>query len=348
MNLEVREIRSFEDLMKLAPRWRDLLPNSGEDDVFLRPEWIGSWWKNWGDQHKMCSLVVLRNGEVVGIAPMMLSPRGRVMRWTKMQFLATGPSDHLGVISQNQDPDVLEAIWRHVQGMKCWDVLELRELWKPAPTYASFMRFFPNFECVRGTSPYVDLSVGEEQYFNFVPGVKKHQRRYWKKLRKSYDVEYREYYPPEDLRPRLEELKHINMKRWEGEGTSPFILPRMERFLSTMVGEPAASLGLTFRGLYSGDQVIALNLGFVHRKRYLYYISGHDSKFAHYSPGSVLRSKILGECLNQGFDELDFLRGPENHKLQYNAKDRGLISVRLIRPGIVRGVEASLREGDFH
>ena len=347
MNLEVREIRSFEELMKLAPRWLDLLTKSGEDDVFLRPEWIGSWWRIWGDQHEMCSLMVLRDGEVVGIAPLMLTPRGRVKRWTKMQFLATGPSDHLGVISQDQDPDVLDAIWKHVQGMRCWDVLELRELWESAPTYASFKRAFPDFESVRGTSLYIDLTVGEEGYFNSVPGVERHQRRYWNKLRKDRDVEYREFYATEDLRPRLEELKRINMKRWEGEGSSPFMLPRMGRFLSMVVGEQAASLGVTFKGLYSRDQVIALNLGFIHGKRYLYYIPGYDSDLAHYSPGSVLRGKILAECLNRNFKELDFLRGTEKHKLQYNAKDRGLISVRVIRPGIVRGVEARLREGDF-
>jgi CelD/BcsL family acetyltransferase involved in cellulose biosynthesis len=347
MNLEVREVRSFEELIELAPRWLELLPGSGEDDVFLRPEWITSWWRVWGDQHRMCSILVLRDDEVVGIAPFMLSTRGRVKHWTKLQFLATGPTDHLGVIAEDQDPEVLEAIWRHVQGMKCWDMLELRELWGSAPTFASFKGFFPDFEFVRGTSLFVDLSHGREHYFDSVPGIEKHKRRYWKKLRKDLDVEYRDYHATEDLRPRLEELRRINLKRWEGEGSSPFEQPRMGHFLEMIVGEHANPLGVTFKGLYSGEKVIALNLGFEYGKKYLYYIPGYNSEFADYSPGSVLRATILEDCLNRNFDELDFLRGTEKHKFQYNAKDRGLISVRITRSGIVRGVEARLREGDF-
>jgi CelD/BcsL family acetyltransferase involved in cellulose biosynthesis len=347
MNLEVMEIRSLDELMELAPRWLELLPNSGEDDLFLRPEWMASWWKIWGDQHRMCSIIVLRGEEVVGIAPLMLSTRGRVKRWTKLQFMATGPTDHLGFIVKNQDPEVLDAIWRHVHGMRCWDMLELRELWETAPTFISFKKFFKEFESVKGTSLYVDLSVGREDYYNSVPGIQKHLKRYWKKLKTDLNVDYREYDATEDLRPRLEELRRINMKRWEGEGSSPFMEPRMRRFLEMVVGEHASSLGITFKGLYSGDKVIALNLGYEYGRRYLYYIPGYNSEFASYSPGSVLRAMILEECLNRDFIELDFLRGTEKHKFQYNAKDRRLISVRIIRPGIVRSVEARLREGDF-
>lgn len=347
MSLVVKEVRSFEELAELAPRWSELLPNSGEDDVFLRPEWMMSWWKVWGDRHKLCTLSVLMDGEVVGIAPLILTPRGKVKRWTKLQFLATGPSDHLGVISKNGDPEVLGAIWRYVQGMQDWDVLELRELWEYAPTFASFKRAFRDFEMNKGVSLYVDLSIGEEKFYKSLPGVVKHERRYWHKMRKDLDVEFREFTATQDLALRLEELKYVNLKRWEGEGTSPFAHPRMERFLSMVAVECAESLGSTFKGLYSGDRAIACSLGFVHGRRYLYYIPGYDSDFSKYSPGSVLRGKILEECLSNGFAELDLLRGSEKHKFQYNAKDRGLISVRVIRSGVIRGVEARLREGDF-
>ena len=347
MSLEVNEVHSLRDLMELAPRWRELLPNSGEDDVFLRPEWMESWWRVWGDQHQMCSLVVRRDGNVVGIAPLMLSPRGRVRRWTKMQFLATGPSDRLGIIAKDQDPEVLEAVWRHVKGMSCWDVLELRELWEKAPTYNSIKKAFPDLESLREKSLYVDITVGHDNYFMSVPGIEKNLKRYWKKLRKDLDIEYREFYANENLLPRLEELKRINMKRWEGEGSSPFASPAMERFLSIVVEEHAGDLCLTFKGLYSGDRVVALNLGFLHGRRYLYYIPGYDLELAQYSPGSVLRAKILEECMNRGYSELDFLRGKEKHKYQYNAQDRGLVSVRVIRSGMVKGMEARLREGEF-
>jgi CelD/BcsL family acetyltransferase involved in cellulose biosynthesis len=347
MSLEVREIGSFDELMGFAPRWREILTSSGEDDVFLSPEWIRCWWKAWGDLHGICSIVVLRNGELVGLAPLMLSSRGRVKRWTKLQFLATGPSDHLGVISKDDDPEVLDAIWRHVKGMSSWDVLELRELWASAPTLSSFQRHFPEFESAKGVSLYADLSIGEEAYYASSPQIEKHRKRYWKKLVREQGAEYREFRPGADLLPQLDELKRLNLKRWKDEGTSPFASQRMVDFLSYVVGEDPGKLGVTFKGIHIEDKVIALNLGFEYRKRYLYYIPGYDEEYARYSPGSVLRAKILEACLEQRFDQLDFLRGSEQHKMQFNAKDRGLMSVRVVRSGVVRSFEAKLREGDF-
>jgi CelD/BcsL family acetyltransferase involved in cellulose biosynthesis len=347
MSLEVREIGSFDELMSLTSRWREILANSAEDDVFLCPEWIKCWWKAWGDLHKVCSIMVLRDGELVGLAPLMLSSRGRVKSWTKLQFLATGPSDHLGVIAKDDDPEVLDVIWQYVKEMSSWDVLELRELWASAPTFSSFKSHFPEFESVKGVSLYADLAIGEEAYYASSPQIEKHRKRYWKKLVREHGAQYREFRSGADLLTQLQELKRLNMKRWQDEGTSPFASPRMANFLTYVVGENPGAMGVTFKGIHIEDRVIASNLGFEYGKRYLYYIPGYDEEYARYSPGSVLRAKILEACLENRFDQLDFLRGSEQHKMQFNAKDRGLMSVRVVRSGVVRSLEARLREGDF-
>ncbi len=202
MVLEVKEISSIEKLIELTPAWLDLLPDSGEDDVFLRPEWMETWWKVWGGQHRLRALEILRDGRTVGIAPFMLSPRGKVKRWRKLQFIATGPSDHLGVIAERGDEEVLQAVWEHVRGMKEWDVFEMRELWTSSPTYRSFQRCWPDHEMVKGVSPFVELSMGIEKFMQKTPSVSKHlEGRYWNKLSREFNVEYLRFTPPRTSAP---------------------------------------------------------------------------------------------------------------------------------------------------
>jgi len=82
------------------------------------------------------------------------------MRWKKLQYIATGLSDHLGRIAKDANPQIHEAMWNHIMSIKEWDLLELRDIWECAPTFQCVRSAFPEGEYGRGASPILDISKG--------------------------------------------------------------------------------------------------------------------------------------------------------------------------------------------
>src|SRR5574340_1310457 len=64
-------IRDFKAFAALKDEWNRLLSESANDTVFLRHEWLSSWWLSYGGKAEM-NVLVLREGErLAAAAPLM-------------------------------------------------------------------------------------------------------------------------------------------------------------------------------------------------------------------------------------------------------------------------------------
>jgi len=347
MAQEVTEIRTPDGMSEMEDEWNGLLADSEENDLFLTSGWMTNWWSNFGSSHELRLIALREDGKLIALAPFILSKRGRVLGWSKLQFLATGPSDHLGIIVRRGHDSAYAAIFKRIEQWKDWDVLELRELWEHGPTLSHLRSAYPTGEMARGASPFVNVSQG---YAAFMASLHKNTRhnlvRYWNKMERELHCRFEVGCGPGEAKRCLPLLKELSLRRWDDEGTSPFSQPGVYDFLESSLGQATGERAL-FHGIWIEDRPIALVLGFRYLDRYLYYIPAYDPAFANFSPGFVLHSKIIQDCTARGITEVDFLRGAENHKFRFNATDRGLVHFRYIRDGPLRRVEAKAREGRF-
>ncbi len=105
MSLDIEEIRTFSKLRSIQTEWNNILRGSGEDEIFLTQPWLMSWWRTYGEGRGMMVLTVEEDGELIGYAPLMITSRGTVLPWRKVEFIGSGPSDRSGIVAKNGGPD---------------------------------------------------------------------------------------------------------------------------------------------------------------------------------------------------------------------------------------------------
>jgi CelD/BcsL family acetyltransferase involved in cellulose biosynthesis len=81
----------------------------------------------------------------------------------------------------------------------------------------------------------------------------------------------------------------------------------------------------------AGERVVAVFYGFAHHDTVYYYLSGYDPALEKLSIGTVIVAHAIEQAVRSGVKTFDFLRGAEDYKYAWGAKDRLNQRRRLIR-----------------
>src|SRR5687767_5531930 len=92
--LEVDELVSMADLVRLRPEWDRLFEDGARATPFQAPEWLLPWLAHFGADG-LWTLVARRGGRLVGVAPLRVEdrPDGRVVT-----FAGRGITDYTGFL----------------------------------------------------------------------------------------------------------------------------------------------------------------------------------------------------------------------------------------------------------
>jgi CelD/BcsL family acetyltransferase involved in cellulose biosynthesis len=346
MTLEIEEVRSLDRVADLSSDWKRVLETSGEDRIFLRPSWLMSWWKCFGDAHELLVLRVTEDNRSVGFAPLMTTTRGKVSRWRKLEFIGSGPSDRNGILAIEGRPDVHREVWDHLRSRDDWDVVELRDLKVGSPTEANVRPYFPGAEYVSSSSPHIVLEGSYDDYWtNLSRKMRSNLGRCWRRLQDEGTV-FRSMRTPEEVEEAVTTLKELSDARWDIANVLK--TPGMTGFVSRASLEMAKEGAVVFHTLEKKGRPIAVTMGFEDEERYLYYLSGFDPESAALSPGGVLLSRIIEEAIRRGKREVDLLRGTEPYKYRFNAVDQEHVHFRTVNRGIIRSANYALREAPLN
>lgn len=138
---------------------------------------------------------------------------------------------------------------------------------------------------------------------------------------------------PRAIQRALEHLFRLhNLRRAQKAGTGIFESSRIRTFHLRAAGALAAEGVARVYLLRSGDAVLAALYGFeagtAPARRFLYFQSGFDPAVTPLSPGTVLLSAVIEDCMARGLQRFDFLRGEEPYKFRWTCE--GHASVRLL------------------
>ncbi len=342
MVLETDEVDSFPKLLTFEERWNELLDSSKEDGFFLSLPWLKNWWEVFGADYRLKCVTVREQGEVVGIAPLAIATRGRFLHWRKLLFLGTGPSDRCGIVAKDDRQDIHQAVWNYLKEQEDWDVIELRDMVSLNPTFQNVQLAFPAAESISSKSPYIDVSCGYKPY---LAELSKNMRYNLGRSRRKIEAAGGQFITRkgnEECEEGIAMLKELSNARWESANVLK--LPKMMDFAEKISKIRNEAGGTVFHSIDVHGKPIAIAMGFEDKNRYMYYLSGFDPEYAKMSPGYVLISEIIHENCQKGIKEVDMLRGTEDYKYRFNAVDRTQITMRVVNEGLMRGVEARLRE----
>jgi CelD/BcsL family acetyltransferase involved in cellulose biosynthesis len=80
----------------------------------------------------------------------------------------------------------------------------------------------------------------------------------------------------------------------------------------------------------NGEAIAAL-YGFETRQRFYYFQSGWNPQWSRLSPGTVMLSMVVEDCIARGLHQFEFLRGTEEYKARWTDKVRPTLDVLAAR-----------------
>ncbi len=340
MTIEVKELEGIGGLLARAETYLRTMATCDDDSVFLRPEWLAAWWKEFGEGRSLTVLEARDGDGETGYATFMSSRLGSLMRVKKLEFLAAGPSDTLGIVSEHCQDRLYDAILRTVRDGD-WDLIELRDVREGGSTAKAIRRAFPHAEVTRDKVPYVAVRSNFDEYLHLLSQNARHNLvRSERRNREELGAHVIRIDSPEALGAALERLLRLNELRFASKGEETVFGESAKRFTRDAVARLGTSGIPVIHSLEVRGEPVSMCLGFEYRNRYLYYASGLDPEYSRFAPGRYLLSKVIQEAHERKLAEVDLLRGSEEYKYHLGAVDRYNVTFRVRRSSL-KGILAS-------
>lgn len=356
--MNVVEITKTDDLMRLVPVWNKALQSSGSGNVHSTFEWLSTWWKHFGQDKKLLVILVKESDRVVGIAPLMIEsiPRIRgLMPHRTIRFLGEGPSDYADFIINGDRGQVIGLILDHLQKISNrWDEIDLAEIREDSPNVATLMdealernlkpQIIPGVN-----SCYLPLDQDWGTYFSSLG--KRHKaainRTIRKATREKGDLEFVRKHPSEDLDYLMNKIGEIHRQRSQVKGRNS-LFETKEAFVREIVSSFAEQGQTDLSILKIGGKVAAYSLGFDYQKVVYIWNVAFDPAYKSFAPGLLTFRFLIEDCMNNGYQEFDFMRGEEPYKEEWTKLTRRNYRITMTNPAfrsrVLRGL---LRLGEL-
>lgn len=342
-NLLVTVIEDARRIAHLQGEWRELLAESEADCLFLTPEWLMTWWEQFGANRKLTLITLRRHSRLLGIAPLFTGTKrfGGLIPNPSLEFLATGVigSDYLDVIiRRGHEAEVSRSLSEYVRRQGA--VLTLSHLPYDRPSIDGCLAELAQAgwtvsRRVIETCPYIDLrghtwdsylgSLGSNHRYNF------HRRL--KNLHKQGTLVFDQVEKEDQRRDALESLLALHNRRWDERGGSEAMQSGRELAFHEAFSRIALERGwLRLFTLRLDGRPIGALYGFRYGRTFYFYQSGFDPEFRQQSVGLVTMGLAIKQALAEGAEEYDFLHGTESYKFLWTTTSRDLARVQLFPP----------------
>ncbi len=307
-------ITSSDDLLSLSPAWEALWRRSPEATPFQSPQWLLPWLRHYGTGGELTTIVTRDGDGLTSIAPLYVL---REDDESLGMLLGTGISDYLDVLGDASA--ALDAL----PGVDCqmWDLQQLR----PSSTLLSATipdRFADNIE-EQEPCPVLSLEgAGAELESLLSTHVRKKLRYYRRSLARLGDVRV-EAANDSNLDELLEALYALHAARWRRRNL-PGVLadPAAQQFHREVARGFLRAGALRMYATRVNERIVAIFYGFAHGSTVYYYLSGYDPELEKLSIGTLIVAHAIEHAVHEGATSFDFLRGAEDYKYVWGAKDR--------------------------
>jgi CelD/BcsL family acetyltransferase involved in cellulose biosynthesis len=297
----------------------------------MTPEWLGSWWRAYGEGRTLAGLIFMDGRQrVAGIAPLYREERTSFpfrLRSVRMVGAGSGDSAALDfIIKPGAGKVVARAFLQWLSSRKTsWDVCSLETLAPASETRRCLLaalehQRWPNMS-TRSTHSFVDLpATGESYVQSLAPEFRPLLTRYAKRLETRYQVQIFRCDSLHDLASSLETLFALHQLRWTQRGQpGAFANPQRSSFYYHVADAFLRQGWLEFWLLALDGEIAAAQFCFRYRDTAYLLQEGFNPKYAADKVGYVLRAHVLQEMIRTGARRYDFLGGDDQHKLEFGA-----------------------------
>ncbi len=343
----------------LEPVWSELARESPYGSFFLTAEWTGVWLAVWGRHLNPQILVFRADGVPVAICLLVQKTEYRGPFAIRRIYLNTSGEDaaESAYIEFNNllcragwEQPVGAALAAHIAALP-WDEVALNGFCDGVPLEALMRGLDGTRRVVQAlSSPYVDLRELRENGWEFVESLgsttRKHLRQnlrhYVKRGGKLTTVGA----PPggQDVAGEIfDELIRLHQRAWTNRGEpGVFSAPRFVEFHRELIRSLLPLGYVQLLRVSAGEETVGVVYNFVYRGKVCFYQSGFNyADDKRLSPGTVTLACAIEHCVQEGWNEYDFLAGESQYKKVLATKSRQLHWIVLQRPTLkLRGLQA--------
>ena len=342
MHLET--VRSVEEFAQLGTEWNGLLECCSASHVpFLRHEYLLTWWNTLGGgewQDAELNIVTAREntGELIGIAPLFFT-RNLENKPSYMLIGSIEISDYLDFLVRASELDQFISKLLHYLckgSTHTWNVLDLYNLPEDSPTLPALkssaeMRGLNYVQENLKPCPYIPLPNDWETYLASIKKKQRHEIR--RKTRRLEDnPQSVRWYIVQDkgyLDHEIEDLFSLMSQDPEKEA---FLTDVMRQQMRTSIHAAFDAGWLQLAFLEVSGVKTAAYLNFDYADQLWVYNSGMDFEYRSLSPGWVLLGYLIKWAIENGRQELDFMRGDEDYKYRFGGINRFVTRACVVKP----------------
>lgn len=267
-----------------------------------------------------------RGSELVAVWPLMIA--GGSVGLRRLENLGEPHSQYCNIICRT-DVDmeaVLAVLVADLTGGDSCDVA----VFKPVPAESGLgraLQHFPDIRGYRNEASVLDLSLyaSSDDYTAQLGKVQKRNRnRRRNHLARLGELSFSVIWPDHADFAELIAVGAAMKRRWLSETarySAGFAMAEYETFLAGLSGDAAAMSGACLSVLRAGDRVVAVELGFIHKRHYYAYLGGFEWELRDFSPGKVQMDMTVGWLIDHGVEAYDLLVNPADYKRSWSNHD---------------------------
>ena len=330
---EVPFVWLMEHELELVP----LLASQPEPTPFQSLPWLASWLDAYGQDYDTHILTVQRNGELIGLVPLMLA-KGRAM--PVLEWLGAGRSDQAPLLLRPDSADAcLDAIFSFLRASPFrWCLLSLRTLqpsqhkWLvdrlPADGYLADQD---------DVSPRTVIQGGWDDYL--AKKSRKHRGNIKRLLKRAQELPALQITCVSEFTSvLLDEIMEVERRSWKAQEGSLRLEGEGRDFYQTFLQQFSAKRQLEIWTCRYNETLLAYIITLNYQNAVFYYNGAYRSDCASFdqdlSPGSLLIASALKSAHDRGIRTFDFLRGDEPYKKLWVNEERHLYHVVVRAPGL--------------
>jgi CelD/BcsL family acetyltransferase involved in cellulose biosynthesis len=304
-----------EKLAALESDWLALCQRTPGTTPFQTPMWLLPWWRAFGSN----DLTVLASHDekaLKTVAPLYII-RDDDSDESLGLFLGTGISDYLDVVGD------ASLVIDEMARLNCqlWDLQQL----KPSSSMLAALLpagFSENVED-QEACPILSIAGAGDDLQNLISTHFRKKIRYYRRaLERTGDVTV-ETPTAETLDDLLTALFELHTARWQRRDMPGVLADDASQQFHRDVARRMLNAGmLRMYATRCNERIVAVFYGYAVNETVYYYLSGYDPELEKLSIGTILVAHAIEQAVRDGATTFDFLRGAEEYKYAWGAKDR--------------------------
>lgn len=334
---------SFDELVSVQGAWEALSKQIFPRHPFASYQWCRLWWECYHRGHdfiedRLRVFLVQRDGEIIGIAPMMLTlrPAWGPLRMRELQFIGadTNVTEIRGPICRPDDLEAVVTALRDYLDARSseWDWIQWRGLHE-FDERSERIRSSLKLEDVSNISNYyLPLPTSWAEFHGALPrNIRESIRKCYRYLdRDNISFEFRAVSSPMEIGAAVEEFLSLHQQRSKAENTvhhlNIFRTNAAKSFLRSYAGATSKAGAIFVYQIKIGGQTVAARLAIkIDDVLYLYY-SGYDLNFRKYSIMTTLLTEILKWSFDNGVRIANLSTGTDVSKTRWRPEMISLLN----------------------